>query len=212
MRNIIILFLAFVIISCKTEVKQNLNQLPKPEIKGGKPLMLALRDRKTTRTFSEKELQPQLLSNLLWAANGINRPENDGRTAPSALNHQEIEIYVATKNGIQLFDAKSHSLSKYLDVDVRPFAGKQEFHKVAPVSLILVADYSKKRESDSDSLQQRYSIMDAAYVSENIYLFCASENLGTVAATWLNYDELHQKMKLPANKEIMISQPVGYMK
>jgi len=212
MRNIIIILSAIVLFSCKTSTTQVSNELPKPTLNGGKPLMIALRDRHTTRDFSEKELPLQTISNLLWAANGINRTQSGGRTAPSAMNKQEIDVYVALKSGVYLFDFKEHKLNKISDEDIRSSVGEQKFHKIVPVSLILVADYNKVKVHPNDSIQKRFSYMDAAYVSENIYLFCSSESLATVAVASLNYDLLHQKLKLTADQEVMLAHPVGYPK
>ena len=212
MRNIVIILSAIALFSCKPSTNQTINDLPKPIMTGGKPFMLTLHDRHTTRDFSEKELNPQIISNLLWAANGINRPQNGGRTAPSAMNKQEIDVYVALKSGVYLFEAKNHKLNKVIDEDIRSFVGEQKFHKVAPISLILVADYNKTKNKDTDSINKSCSPMNAAYVSENIYLFCSSENLATVAVGWLHYDLLHQKLKLSKNQEVMLAHPVGYMK
>jgi SagB-type dehydrogenase family enzyme len=170
--------------------------------------MIALRDRKSTRDFSDKELDMQQISNLLWAANGINRPNEKRHTAPSARNKQEIDIYLAKKSGVFLFDADNHQLNKISDEDIRPSIGKQDFHSIAPISLILVANYDKTESADST--QRHYSAIDVGYISQNIYLYCSSENLATVAVAYLNYDELEVKLKLNNKQQLMLAHPVGY--
>ncbi|MDD5020401.1 MAG: SagB/ThcOx family dehydrogenase, partial [Candidatus Omnitrophica bacterium] len=115
-------------------------ELPPPQTDGGMPLMRALKQRQSRREFSDKELSLQDLSNLLWAAFGINRADSGGRTAPSAHNAQEIDIYVAVKGGLFLYDARNHMLEPVLPEDIRPATGQQPFVKNAPVNLIFVAD------------------------------------------------------------------------
>jgi SagB-type dehydrogenase family enzyme len=211
MKNIIYLAVALIIFSCKPVKEPAVgNQFPKPEISGGKPLMIALRDRQTTRDFNTTELSMQQISNLLWAANGINRPLKGKHTAPSSRNKQEIDIYVAMKSGVYLFNADKHELNKISDEDVRLSIGEQKFHKVVPLELILVADYSKVEKADED--QRRTSAINSGYISQNIYLFCASENLATVAVGWVQKDSLAPKLHLRKNQEIIIAHPIGYKK
>jgi SagB-type dehydrogenase family enzyme len=183
-------------------------QLPAPQISGGKPLMITLRDRKSTRKFSEKALDMQQISNLLWAANGINRPNDKRHTAPTARNKQEIDIYLAMKSGLFLFDADNQKLEKINDEDIRSQIGPQDFHKIAPVSLILVANYDKTE--GADSTQKHFSAIDAGYISQNIYLYCSSENLATVAVAYMNYSVLEGKLKLNKNQQLMLAHPVGF--
>ena len=199
-----------VLFTCKPGVTGDSEQLPKPEIKGGKPLMIALRDRCSTREFSKKELTSQELSNLLWAANGINRSETGKRTAPSACNNQDIDIYVALKSGVYLYHFKEHQLEKRTDMDIRSEIGPQSFIKDAPVTLIFVADFKKTCGNDSSKII--YSSADAAYISENVYLFCASENLATVVLGMVNRAKLSEKLALRKEQKIVFAQPVGSMK
>ena len=152
-------------------------QLPNPQKEGGKPLMAALSARMTARTFGGEKLPMQTLSNLLWAAFGINRPDGK-RTAPSAKNWQETEIYVATADGVYLWDAKKNTLETILTKDIRAMTGTQEYVKDAPVVLIYVADYTKVNAGDLD--KQILVGADTGLIAENVYLFCASEGLATV--------------------------------
>ena len=148
--------------------------LPKPQTDGGKPLMQVLKERKSGRDFSPEKLPPQMLSNLLWAAWGVNRPDGR-RTAPSASNRQEIDIYVATAEGLYLYNAKDHQLEPVLKEDIRAATGRQPFVGQAPLNLIYVADQAKMGRAD-DAM----AYADTGFISQNVYLFCASEGLATV--------------------------------
>ncbi len=185
--------------------------LPKPQTDGGKPLMQALKDRKTSREFSSEKLPLQTLSNMLWAANGINRPDSKKHTAPTAMNCQEIDIYVAIADGLYLYDANSNVLKTVLAEDVRAATGPQPFVKDAPVNLVFVADYSKMRmRSDED--RAFYSATDTGFISQNVYLYCASEGLATVVRGMVDKQALPKLMKLRDNQKIILAQTVGYPK
>ncbi|MBP7460293.1 MAG: SagB/ThcOx family dehydrogenase [Candidatus Delongbacteria bacterium] len=182
--------------------------LPSPLIQGGKPLMEALRDRQSLRSFSEKKLPLPLVSNLLWAAFGINRPETGRRTAPSAVNWQETDLYVAMKDGLYLYDALGHRLIFKQQGDLRAACGIQDFVKTAPLVLVFVADYSKMEGDKKDF----YSATDVGYISQNVYLFCASENLATVVLGMVDKPALAAKIGLNPDQRVILSQPVGYKK
>jgi nitroreductase len=184
-------------------------QLPNPKKEGGKPLMAALNDRMTARTFSEEKLPIQTLSNLLWAAFGINRPDGR-RTAPSAKNWQETEIYVATADGVYLWDAKKNTLETILTKDIRAITGTQEYVKDASVVLIYVSDYVKVNAGDFD--KQILVGADTGMIAENVYLFCASEGLATVVRAAIDKDALGKELKLRSDQKIILDQCVGYPK
>jgi SagB-type dehydrogenase family enzyme len=186
-------------------------KLPEPRTKGGRPLMEILKDRRSIRSFSNKELSLQELSNLLWAAFGVNRPEEGKRTAPSAMNKQEIDIYVAKKDGLYLYEANKNVLIKILDEDIRAATGGQDFVKDAPVNLIYVADYSRMGDISKES-KDLYSAANTGFISQNVYLYCASEGLGTVVRGWADRDNLSKVMKLTENQKIILAQTVGYPK
>ncbi|MCX6354573.1 MAG: SagB/ThcOx family dehydrogenase [Candidatus Aureabacteria bacterium] len=186
-------------------------QLVKPELTGGKPLMQALAERKSLRSFSDKKLRPQLLSNLLWAAFGINRLESGKRTAPSAVNWQEIDLYAATERGLFLYNARAHRLDPVLAKDIRSSAGEQPFVRVAPLVLIFVADYAKMGEAPQDK-KDFYSATDTGFISQNVYLFCASEGLATVVLGMVDRPALAKVMGLRGDQKIVLTQPVGYPK
>ncbi len=175
---------------------------------GGRPLMQVLKERSSSRAFSEKELPKQILSELLWAAFGINRPDSGKRTAPSAHDFQEIDIYVSMKSGLYLYEPKQHILTLVLEEDLRSLTGLQEFSAVAPVNLIYVADYSKMGEDGDEN--ELYSAMDAGFISQNVYLYCASAGLGTVVKGWIDKPALSKAMKLSSEQRIVLSQTVGY--
>ena len=186
-------------------------QLPKPQMDGGKPLMQVLKDRKSSRAFSTEELPMQVLGNLLWAAFGINRPDTGHRTAPSAVNWQEIDIYVATADGLYLYEAKGHTLQPVLAKDIRAETGMQPFVKDAPVELIYVADYSRMGKG-ADEGKNLNAAEDTGFISENAYLFCASEGLATVVRGSVPKTDLAKTMKLRPDQKIILAQTVGYPK
>jgi SagB-type dehydrogenase family enzyme len=184
-------------------------KLPEPTMKGGKPLMEALKERRTQRGFSDRELPPQVLSDLLWAAFGINRPDEGLRTAPSAMNRQELDIYVALKQGLYLYNPEEHSLEPVLAEDIRGKTGMQPFVADAPVNLVYVADYAKMtRGTQAD--KDFYSAADTGFIGQNVYLFCASEGLATVVRGSVSRESLAKTMGLRDNQKIILAQTVGY--
>jgi SagB-type dehydrogenase family enzyme len=183
-------------------------QLPKPDTSGGKPLMQVLRERKTSRLFSDRKLPDQVLSNLLWAAFGVNRPDGH-RTAPSARNWQEIDVYVATAEGLFLYEAGPHSLKRVLKGDLRAKTGTQDFVGSAPIDLVYVANLDKV---DAQSMDDRnlYVGADCGFIAQNVYLYCASEGLSTVVRGSVEREKLAKAMKLRSSQRILLAQTVGY--
>ena len=186
-------------------------QLLSPQIDGGKPLMQALQKRSTSRDFSPEELPLQVLSNLLWAAYGINRPEIGKRTVPSAMNCQEIDLYVSMAGGLYFYDARTNRLEPILNEDIRSLTGMQSFVKTAPVNLIMVADFNRMGKYSSEK-KEAYAHADAAFIGQNVYLFCASEGLATVFRASIDKPALAKAMKLREDQKILFSQTVGYGK
>lgn len=184
-------------------------ELPPPQTDGGMPLMRALKQRQSRREFSTRELSLQTLSDLLWAASGVNRPDTGGRTAPTAMNRQEIDIYVAVKDGLFLYDAKNNALLPVLPVDIRAVTGDQSFVGHAPVNLIFVADH-RKMEGMTGEQKDFYAATDTGFISENIYLFCASAGLATVVRGWIDKLALTKAMKLRPSQTVVLAQTVGY--
>jgi SagB-type dehydrogenase family enzyme len=186
-------------------------ELPQPQTEGGKPLMQALKARHTTREFKPNPLAAQVLSNLLWAAFGINRPDSGKRTAPSARNWQEIDIYVAMAEGTYVYDAKTHRLNPVLSGDIRAATGGQDFVKDAPVNLVYVADLAKTGDASAEG-QNLYTAVDTGFISQNVYLFCASEGLATVVRGTVDRPALAKLLKLRTDQKIIVAQTVGYPK
>jgi SagB-type dehydrogenase family enzyme len=199
----------FVLLTFAEELKPI--QLLKPQVDKGRPLMQVLKDRSSSRSFSKENLPLQVMSNLLWAAFGVNRPETGKRTAPSAVNWQEIDIYVATSDGLYVYDAKAHMLKPILSKDIRAMTGRQDFVKDAPVNLIYVADYSRMGTSTKED-NDLYSAADTGFISQNVYLYCASEGLVTVVRGSIDRQALAQVMKLRPDQKIILAQSVGYPK
>jgi SagB-type dehydrogenase family enzyme len=185
--------------------------LPPPQTDGGKPLMQALKDRHSTREFGSEKLSPQVLANLLWAAFGINRPGEGKRTAPSAMNWQEIDVYVATAEGLYAYDAKGNKLDPILAEDVRGATGVQPFVKDAPVDLVYVADFAKTGKGSAED-RNFYTGADAGFIAQNVYLFCAWEGLAVVVRGSVDRPELAKLMKLRPDQKILLAQTVGYPK
>jgi nitroreductase len=184
-------------------------QLPAPKTEGGKPLLQALKDRSSARAFSDRKLSDQTLSDLLWAAFGINRPDGR-RTAPSAKNWQEIDIYVATPDGFFLWDPHKNALDMVAAGDHRAMAGTQPFVKDAAVNLVYVANMSKVDGGKTDNAPWVWS--DAGFIAQNVYLFCASEGLATVVRAGVDREALTKELKLKPEQVITLAQSVGYPK
>ncbi len=183
--------------------------LPAPHTDGGKPLMQALAERQSSREFSEKALDLQQLSDLLWAAFGINRPAIDHRTAPSAMNSQEIDIYVALADGVFLYNAKENRLDPIAEGDMRAKTGGQDFVKVAPVALVFVADFARLVKAKPEA-KEPYAWADTGSISQNVYLWCASAGLATVVHELGERQPLVDAWKLRPEQRITLAQTVGY--
>jgi SagB-type dehydrogenase family enzyme len=186
-------------------------ELPKPQTDGGRPLMQVLKDRHSTRSFKPDKLPLQVLSNLLWAAFGINRADSGKRTAPSAMNWQEIDIYVALPEGLYVYDAKAHQLNPVLAGDFRGATGGQDFVKDAPLNLVYVADLARTKDAGAEE-KDFYSTIDVGFIGQNVYLFCASEGLATVVRGTVDRPALAKLMKLRPEQKIRVAQTVGYPK
>ncbi len=182
-----------------------------PRTESGKPLMQTLKERKSAREFSSEDLPLQIISDLLWAACGINRADIGGRTAPSAMNVQEIDIYVVKAEGLYVFDPKANILVPVAAGDLRGLTGKQPFVKDAPVNFIYVADLAKMSKMSGDDADF-YAATDTGFISQNVYLYCASEGLATVVRGLINKPALAQAMKLRPDQKIILVQTVGYPK
>ena len=183
--------------------------LPPPQTEGGKPLMQALKERHSAREFSPEVLPPQMLSNLLWAAAGVNRPTSGQRTVPSARDWREIDVYVATAEGMYRYDAKANALQPVVARDLRTLTGVQDFVAMAPVNLVYVADFDRMEGAAAEQ-KEFYAATDAGFIAQNVYLFCASANLATVVRGSVERDALAKAMGLAPHQRIMLAQTVGY--
>ncbi len=175
------------------------------------PFLQLLLKRESSRAFRSAPLPNAVLSNLLWAAAGINRSESGKRTAPSANNRQEIDVYAATDKGLYLYDAKANTLNLILARDIREMTGKQPFVKEAAVNLVYVADLAKSSAA-SEGDKTLYAAAATGFMSQNVYLYCASEGLATVVRGLIDRPALAEVMKLKPTQKIILAQSVGYPK
>ncbi len=180
-----------------------------PDRTGGIPLMEAINKRKSSRSFSDKQLPDKVLSNIFWAAFGINRTDSGKRTAPSAMDKQEIDIYAAMESGLYKYNAAKHSLELIAAKDIRLLTGRQGFVKNAPLNLIYVADMSKVSGGTPEE-KFLYAGADTGFIGENVYLYCASEGLAVVIRAYIDKDALGKAMNLKSNHMIILSQTVGF--
>lgn len=184
--------------------------LPAPETQGGKPLLDTLKERKTARKFSDRELTPAELSNLLWAASGISR-EDGRRTAPTARNAQEIDLYVVLKDAVYLFIPKENKLQLVAKEDIRPIIGNQPFVSKAPLNILLVLNGDKVDWVKTKEEKMRYGAVDSGFIGQNIYLYCTSAGLSSVfRAAGIQRDEVKSKLKLPESHEVLYAHTVGF--
>ena len=184
--------------------------LPNPDTKGGMPLMQALSARRSGREFSARKLSIETLANLLWAADGVNRPDGK-RTAPSAMNWQTIDIYAVLPEGAYFYNAKERRLELVASGDLRAATGVQAFVAQAPLNLVYVADYARMPGTpDSDRIS--FAGAETGFIGQNVYLYCASEGLSTVIRAMVNRDALAKALKLRPDQKITLSQTVGYPK
>jgi len=184
--------------------------LPPPDHTGGPPLMQTLSRRHSSREFAPEPLPLLTLSGLLWAACGVNRPDG-GRTAPSALNAQEVDLYVALPEGAYRYDATAHALQLVAAADVRRVTGYQDFVDDAPLDLVFVADYSHVSLVPAN-VRESYSSVAAGAISQNIYLFSAANGLATVIRAWIDRDAIANALGLTHDQHVLLSQTVGYPK
>ncbi len=184
--------------------------LPAPVTTGGLPLMDAITRRRSMREFARTELPLPMLSNLLWAANGVNRADG-GRTAPSAMHVNEIDIYVALPAGAYLYDAKEHALKLVAGSDVRRVTGYQDFVDEAPLDLVYVADHGRMTLIPVAS-RESFASVAAGAITENVYLFAASAGLATVIRAWIDREAIAQALGLPHDHQVLLSQTVGFPK
>ena len=183
-------------------------KLPPPRKAGGMPLFAALALRRSTREYSDRPLPPQTLSDLLWAADGVNRPDG-GRTAPYWRHLMVIDLYVATAEGVWLYDATAHALTPHMKDDIRAATGQQDFVGHAALDLVYVA-HGERMTDVSPGERVLYASVDAGFIGQNVYLFCASEGLATVFRGSVDKLKLAQIMELPSQQFVTFAQTVGF--
>jgi nitroreductase len=184
--------------------------LPAPDRSGGLPLMQAIAKRRSDREFARQELPLPMLSGLLWAADGVNRPDG-GRTTPSAINAQEIDVYVALPSGAYLYDAAANSLKLVAGSDIRRVTGYQDFVDEAALDLVFVADHSRMKLIPA-AQREGFAFAAAGAVSQNVYLFAASNGLATVIRAWIDRDAIAKALGLDHEQQVLLSQTVGFPK
>lgn len=182
--------------------------LSKAVTTGGMPLMDAFMHRQSRRDFDIEAFSGQTFSDLLWAAAGINRPELNGCTAPSAMNAHEIELYVALPTGLYLYEPETHTLVLVTATDVRNVTGYQDFVDHAPMDLIYVADHARMKLIPA-SQRESYASIAAGAMAQNVYLYCASMDLSTVIRAWFDRTALAQAMELNTDHQVLLSQTIG---
>jgi nitroreductase len=185
-------------------------QLPAPKMSGGMPLMQALKLRHSTREYADRQLPLPVLSDLLWAAFGVNRASGD-RTVPYWRHIMVIDVYAAMADGVWLYDPKTHLLRKHLDADIRAATGQQDFVGGAPLNLVYVAHGERMHDVPPED-RRLYASVDAGFIGQNIYLFCASEGLASVFRAAIDYKKLAEAMQLEGEQFVTFAQTVGYQR
>jgi nitroreductase len=184
--------------------------LPQVDPHGGMPLMEALAARRSSREFAPDPLPLPLLAGVLWAAYGINRPDG-GRTAPTAINAQEIDVFAALPSGAYLYDAARNALTLVSATDVRRVTGYQDFVDEAPLDLVYVADHTRMRMVPAGQ-RESYSSAAAGAIGQNVYLYAAAHGLATVIRAWINREAIAEALGLTHDQQVLFSQTVGHPK
>jgi nitroreductase len=184
--------------------------LPAPEKHGGLPLMETLAKRQSSRDFAPDALAPPLLSGLLWAAFGVNRADGK-RTAPTAINAQEIDVFLALPTGAYRYDATANALQLVAAADLRRVTGYQDFVDEAPLDLVYVADHARMGLVPAGQ-RTAYAHVAAGAIAQNVYLFCASNGLATVIRAWIDREAIANALGLTHDQQVLLSQTVGYPK
>ena len=213
MRNILtIACMAMLMAATSCKAQDNI-QLPKPSMDNKVTLMQAFQNRHSTREYADKQIPDDVLSTVLWAACGINRPGEGKITAPSAINVQDIQVYVVRQDGAYLYQPKSNSLEKVSSKDLRAaVAGRQSFAASAPVSLVLVSNHNKFPQQMPREAKTRMGVVDAGYISENICLACSALELNTVPRMTMDTEALKKELGLDDNYDLVLNSQIGYQK
>lgn len=221
MKKLMTLFIAglFILVNAGlVSAADDIIKLPDPQKEGGIPLMKALSLRQSTRGGygPAVKLTMQQISNMLWAADGINRPGTNHRTAPSAVDWQNIDIYVTTEDGLFLYDAKEHALKVLGKEDVRSVAGQQDFVPGAPCNLIYVADFARAKGMGPDAgvmaTAETWSYAGVGFIAQNVYLWCASENLACIVRAMADGEAIKKALNLRPDQHFMLAQTIAQFK
>ena len=215
MKHIICILICTIVLCAETisfASSTETTSLPKPKLDGGIPLYEALKKRATGRAFSTKDISDKQLSQILWAATGVNCEKSQKRTAPTAWGNNEITLYVLLKTGTYIYNPIKHNLVTISKKDNRALGGIQKFTKDAPVTIVMVADLDKISQTKDEAYKMAVSQMDAGFISQNIYLAAVSEGLITGARAYTNKDKLRTALKLTKNQKIILANSLGYIK
>lgn len=208
MKRIFLILVCTMAVATLKSQDMNTIELLTPKMIGGSSLKTAFENRRSERLFADSEIAFQDLSDLMWAANGFNR--EDKRTAATAMNRQEIDVYVCSRDGAFLYDAKFHALRQVSSEDVRGLlAAQQDFAAKAPIILLIVADMERFGQDDNHT--RMITAYDAGIVSQNIYLFCAGNGLATVCRASMDHAALAEALGLGENHVLHLNHPVGYI-
>lgn len=185
-------------------------QLPQPQKDSGKSISYCLQNRTSTKEFDNtKTLSEQQIANILWAAYGFNRA--DKRTAPSAMNCQEFTMYVFLPEGIYRWNDAKNELVLIEEGDLRYLTGGQDYVADAAMNIVYVADYAKM-ESIAKESQVAMAYADCGLIAQNVYLYCASENLGCVIRGYIDRPTVEKRLNLPTSSKVILSQTIGFKK
>jgi len=191
-----------------TTVARRALALPPPQRHGGLPLLSALQLRRSVRAYGDQTISHETLSTLLWAAFGINRPRSGDRTAPYWRHVMVIDLYLATPDGVWLYEPKTHALLSCIDADIRAETGTQDFVAAAPLELLYVA-HGERMDVPAEE-RRLFASVDSAFIGQNVYLFCASEGLGTVFRGSFDQAKLSKLLQLGDQQFVTFVQTVGY--
>jgi nitroreductase len=200
---------AATLVSASAQATPDSIKLPPPRTNGGMPVMQAFAKRRSVRAYSARALDEQTMSDLLWAAFGVNRPESGDRTAPSWRHSIETDVYACTKDGVFAYDPKAHELKRVLSEDIRAKTSAMVFAGSAPVVLVFVADLARMAKAPIEE-QKTFALVDSAIVGENVHLYCASAGLGTCILGTVDRAGLPKRIGLREAQYVTFAQPVGY--
>ena len=213
MKNILTIACVAMLLATTSCNAQDNVQLPKPSMYNKVTLMQALQNRHSAREYADKQVPDDVLSIVLWSSCGINRPDEGKITAPSAINAQDIQVYVVRQDGAYLYQPKSNSLKRVSSKDLRAaVAGRQSFAASAPVSLVLASNHNKFPQQMPKDAKTRMGVVDAGYVSENICLACSALGLNTVPRMTMDTESLKKELGLDDNYDMVLNSQIGYPK